>query len=100
VVIQLDKPQKKFGFVSGPGFEVGAEGYGRQELHFSKTQSRRACPELAERGRLKVVQEGIGAYFQPRLSKLNERRLGSATTLDRPLPFPLSSRASDLPAAS
>jgi hypothetical protein len=30
-------------------------------------ESRRACPELVERGRLKVVQDYVAAYFQPSL---------------------------------
>jgi len=30
-------------------------------------ESRRACPELVERGRLKVVQDCVAAYFQPSL---------------------------------
>jgi hypothetical protein len=58
--------------------------------HF-EIESRRACPELVERGRLN---------FRPVQFRF-EKCLGSATafSLQRPSPF-LSSRGADLPAAS
>jgi hypothetical protein len=41
-----------------------------------QTQSRTACPELVERGRLKVVQDWVAACFQP--SPFDKLRAGSA----------------------
>ena len=60
-----------------------------------RIESRRACPELVERGRLKVVQDCVAAYFQP--SPFDKLRagstgLGSATVHENALMFCIRAR--------
>jgi hypothetical protein len=48
------------------------------------SESRRACPELVERGRLEVVQDWVAAYLQPSLRDLAFR----GSVVERSMPPP------------